>query len=212
MGDRKNFILITPVEAEEDGKSNPVIAMACFLGAIALTLSGVQLSLGLMSGALAMVLLRVITIDEAYKSIDWRTVFLLAGLIPLGIAVDKTGTASFIAAGVMDVFQGGHVLLLLLAIAVLATLFSLFMSNVAATVVLVPLALAIGGKAGINPSALALLVAVCASNTFLIPTHQVNALLMGPGGYRTADYMKAGGIMTLIFLAIAVGFIYLFYI
>jgi di/tricarboxylate transporter len=112
----------------------------------------------------------------------------------------------------MRLLHGSHTLLILLSIAALSTAFSLFMSNVAATVLLAPLFMIIGDTVGINPRGLALLVAVCASNSFLLPTHQVNVLLMSPGGYRNADYLRAGGIMTLAFLAIAVLLIYLFYL
>jgi di/tricarboxylate transporter len=107
---------------------------------------------------------------------------------------------------------GGSPLLVLLAVAVLTTLFSLFLSNVAATVLLVPLALVIGRQTGIDPRALALLVAVAASNSFALPTHQVNALFMAPGGYRGRDYLVAGGVMTLIFLVIAAGATYLLFV
>jgi di/tricarboxylate transporter len=100
----------------------------------------------------------------------------------------------------------------MLAIGLLATLFSLFMSNVAATVLLAPLAMIVGAEAGVDGRALALLVAVCVSNSFLLPTHQVNALFMSPGGYRNADYIRAGGIMSLLFLAIAVGTVWLLFI
>jgi di/tricarboxylate transporter len=86
------------------------------------------------------------------------------------------------------------------------------MSNVAATVLLVPLVISVAEIAGLDPRALSLLVGVSASNSFLVPTHQVNALLMGPGGYRNADYFKAGGLMTILFIVIAVGFLYLFYL
>ena len=159
-----------------------------------------------------MIVLRVVPIDEAYKAVDWRTVFLLGGLIPLGIAMDNTGAASFVANGILQLLRGSHPILILFAIAALSTLFSLFMSNVAATVLLVPLVMIMGATAGIAPRALGLLVGVCASNSFILPTHQVNALLMSPGGYRNADYIKAGGLMTLIFIGIAVGLIYLFYL
>ena len=212
MGDNRNFVLMTPVETEATGKAKPVTAMVCFFAAIALALSGVQLSLGLLSGALAMILLRVVSIDEAYNAVDWRTVFLLAGLIPLGIAMEQTGAASYVANQMMLVLQGNHILFILLAVAALSTLFSLFMSNVAATVLLVPLVMIMGETAGIAPRALGLLVGVGASNSFILPTHQVNALLMSPGGYRNADYIKAGGLMTVIFMGIAVGLIYLFYL
>jgi di/tricarboxylate transporter len=166
----------------------------------------------MMSGALAMVLTGVVSMDDAYQAVEWRVVFLLAGLIPLGLAMDKTGAAAFVASQMMSVFQGSHPLLLLVAISALAALFSLVMSNVAATVMLVPLVMSIGRLTGLDERALALLVAVSAANSFVLPTHQVNALFMVPGGYRNADYLKAGGIMTVIFLVVAVGMVYLFYL
>ena len=207
----RNFLLVSPIEASTRRSRRPVIALCCFALGIGLALFGVKLSLGLLTGALAMVLLRVMTIDEAYRAIDWRTVFLLAGLIPLGIAMETTGAAAFIAGGAARLVAGENPILLYFAIGVLATVFSLFMSNVAATVLLVPLAIAIAGMAGLEPRPLALLVAICASNSFILPTHQVNALFMGPGGYHNRDYLKAGGLMSILFLVCAVGIVYLCY-
>ena len=212
LDDRRNFVLVTRVEAQIGGRARPLPAMLCFLGAIGLVLSGATLSVGLLTGALAMILLKVITIDEAYRAVDWRTVFLLAGLIPLGVAMDNTGAAKYISGLMIQLLGGSHPLLIMTGVAILATVFSLFMSNVAATVLLVPLVIIMGGQIGVNPRALALLVAVCASNSFVLPTHQVNALLMSPGGYHNADYIKAGGIMTGLFIVIAVVLIYFFYV
>ena len=211
MADRRDFIVLTPIEDAPTAEPRPFKALLCFAGAIALVFAGLPISLALFSGALAMVLLRVISIDDAYRAVDWRTVFLLAGLIPLGVAMDKSGAAAYLAGGIMSVLQGHHPLLLLLAVGVLSTVFSLFMSNAAATVLLVPLVINMAKLASLEPRMLALLVAVCASNSFILPTHQVNALLMGPGGYRNADYVRAGGIMTFLFLVLSVGTIYLFY-
>jgi di/tricarboxylate transporter len=207
----RNFLLVSPVEGGTSKPRRPLVALACFALGIGLALSGVQLALGLLTGAIAMVLLGAMTIDEAYRAVDWRTVFLLAGLIPLGIAMETSGAAAYVAGGAARLVAGHHAIFLYLAIAVIATVFSLFMSNVAATVVLVPLSIAIAGMAGIEARPLALLVAVCASNSFALPTHQVNALFMGPGGYRNRDFLKAGGLMTVLFLAVAVAVTYLWY-
>ena len=212
LDDRRNFVLVTRVEAQMTGRAKPIPAMLCFLGAIVLVLSGAPLSVGLLTGALAMILLKVVTIDEAYKAVDWRTVFLLAGLIPLGVAMDNTGAAQYISDLMIQLLGRSHPLLIMTGVAILATVFSLFMSNVAATVLLAPLVIIMGGQVGVNPRALALLVAVCASNSFVLPTHQVNALLMSPGGYHNADYIKAGGIMTVLFIIISVILIYFFYV
>jgi di/tricarboxylate transporter len=90
-----------------------------------------------------------------------------------------------------------------LALAVLATVFTLVMSNVGATVLLVPVAVNLAIAVDASPAMFALTVAVSTSNSFLIPTHQVNALIMGPGGYRVADFLRVGGIMTVIFLIVS---------
>ncbi len=207
-----NFVLVTHLEEKDGISSKPVFAIISFVVALILVLLGFKLSLSLFTGALIMILSGVIPVNEIYKAVDWKTVFLLSGLIPLGIAMDKTGAANYIANQMMVMLQGSHPILLLFAVAILSTLFTLFMSNVAATVVLVPLVMIMGQQTGINPRALALLVGVCASNSFVLPTHQVNALLMTPGGYHNKDYIKAGGILTIIFMIIAVMFIYLFYV
>ena len=96
-------------------------------------------------------------------------------------------------------------------IAVMATVFTLLMSNVGATVLLVPLAVNIAIGAGANPAVFALTVALATSNSFLIPTHQVNALIMGPGGYRVSDFLKAGSIITVMFLVVMIAMLTLFY-
>ncbi len=211
MSDRRHFFTLTSVENKARSGARPWTALACFLGAVTLALLGFPLAVSLLSGALAMVLLRVLSMEEAYRAVDWRTVFLLAGLIPLGIAMDQSGAAAFLADGIFHVLKGAPALVIMAATAVLATAFSLFMSNVAAAVVLVPLIVVVGARTGLDPRPLALLVAVCASNSFILPTHQVNALLMSPGGYRNRDYIRAGGVMTLIFLVVAVAVVGLFY-
>ncbi|HOO90100.1 MAG TPA: SLC13 family permease, partial [Syntrophales bacterium] len=213
MVDNTNFVLVTPVETSEAApKQRPVTALFCFAGAIILTLSGLPIALGLLTGALAMILLRIVPIDEAYRAVDWRTVFLLAGLIPLGIAMEHTGAARYVAIRIVQLLGQGHILSILFAVGIITTILSLVISNVAATILLVPLAMSIANMAGVDPRGLALLVAVCASNSFLLPTHQVNALLMSPGGYGTADFMRAGGGLTAIYLTIVVFFVYLLYI
>jgi di/tricarboxylate transporter len=208
----RDFVVITPFETEKKDKNKAWIAVSCFTAAIALTIAGFPISISLFSGAAAMILTGVIHIEEAYKAIEWKVVFLIAGLIPLGMAMEKTGTAAFLAEKVMDVVQGGHPLMILFAIAVLSTLFSLFMSNVASTVVLAPLVINMAMIGELDPRPLVLLVAVCAANSFILPTHQVNAMYITPGGYRNLDYLKAGGGMTILFILVAMAVFYFIYI
>jgi len=170
----------------------------------------VQAGVGLMFGAIGMILTRVIDIDQAYEAISWKTIFLLAGLIPFGLAMQTTGTATWIADGLFMVF--GHLpqWVLLLALAVLAALFSLLMSNVGATVVLAPIAIHLAIHIHANPRLFAIVTALATSNAFLIPTHQVNALIAGPGGYDTKDFLKVGSLLSLLYLAVLIPSSYLF--
>ena len=171
----------------------------------------VTLSVALMSGALGMVVTGVLSIDEAYRSVDWMTVFLLAGLIPLGMAFEKTGTAAFIATGVLDLIGQPAPIVLLAVIGLMTSFFTLVISNVGATVLLVPLCMNMAVMAGGDPRMAALVVGISASNTFILPTHQVNALIMRPGGYRTKDYARAGIIMTALFLIVELAAIHFFF-
>ena len=104
-----SFALLTPIEAEESDPSKGITAVLCFAGAIGLAIAGFPLSISLMSGAVMMVLLRVLPIGAAYRAVDWRTVFLLAGLIPLGTAMDKSGAAVFVASGLTSLLAGSPV-------------------------------------------------------------------------------------------------------
>ena len=149
-----------------------------------------------------MILTGVLRIEEAYQSIGWQSVFLLASLIPLGLAVEVTSTAAWIAQQTLIILGDVPLWVLQSALAVLATVFTLVMSNVGATVLLVPLAINIALGVGADPAIFALTVALATSNSFLIPTHQVNALIMGPGGYHVKDFIRAGGVMTVLFLLI----------
>lgn len=135
----------------------------------------VQLSVALMSGALGMIISGVLSIDEAYRAVDWMTVFLLAGLIPLGIAFEKTGTAAYIAENILALLGDPTPIVLLAVVGLLTSFFTLVISNVGATVLLVPLCMNLTVMAGGDPRMAALVVRLSASNTFVLPTHQVNA-------------------------------------
>jgi di/tricarboxylate transporter len=203
----RNFVVVTTEYPHEEMRPHKVAwAMAFFFVALFMVLfTEVRLSVALMTGALGMILSGVLNIEEAYKAVSWKTVFLLASLIPLGMAVESSGTAKWIAESSLSVIGHMPTWVIQTAVAILATFFTLVMSNVGATVLLVPLAVNIAIGVGANPAVFALTVAIATSNSFLIPTHQVNALIMGPAGYRVPDFMRAGGIMTILFLVVSIG-------
>jgi len=203
---RRDYVVVTSNYPHDTFRpEKTTFALLFFLIALSLVLfSDIRLSLCLLIGATGMILSRVLSIDEAYRAIGWNTVFLLASLIPLGHAVQNTGTAQWIANLVVNSMGGMSILALQIAVALLATLFTLVMSNVGATVLLVPLAVNIALAAGADPALFAMTVAISTSNSFLIPTHQVNALIMGPGNYSVVDFIRSGGVMTLLFLVVSI--------
>lgn len=205
LSENRDYVIVTSGYPRGEVRPQKVGWALVFFGiAIGMILfSDVRLSLCLLTGACGMIVTRVLSVDEAYAAIGWNTVFLLASLIPLGIAVQATGTASWIAQQVLILLDGWPIWSLQVCVAILATIFTLVMSNVGATVLLVPLAISIAVAAGGNPAVFALTVAISTSNSFFIPTHQVNALIMGPGGYRVIDFMRCGSIMTVLFLVVS---------
>lgn len=205
IAEDRNFATVTDFPRDDTRPDKLIYALAAFGLALALIIfTELPLSVALMSGALFVIVSGVLRIDEAYKSIGWQSVFLLASLIPLGIAFETTNTAAWIAQQIIALFGDVPIWVLQLMVAVVGTVFTLVMSNVGATVLLVPIAINIAVGAGGDPAVFALTVALATSNSFLIPTHQVNALIMGPGGYQVKDFMRAGGIMTPLFLLVMI--------
>ena len=209
----RDFVIVTTDFPQEELRPLKVgWALLFFVVALSLIIfTDIRLSLCLLTGAVGMLLARVLSIDEAYNAVGWNTVFLLASLIPLGQAVQNTATAEWIAQNILQVLDGWPLWSLQAGVAILATAFSLVMSNVGATVLLVPLAVSIAVAAGGNPAVFALTVAISTSNSFIIPTHQVNALIMGPAGYRVIDFVRSGGIMTVLFLVVSLLILNLLY-
>ena len=208
----KKFAVVTDFPKEEFRTHKLRNASIAFILAIGLVLfSSLPLSLALMVGAVGMVVGRVLDMEEAYDAVSWQTVFLLACLIPLGMAMEQSGAAQYLAAHALEVMDGLPVWMIQLLLAIIATVFTLVMSNVGATVLLVPLGIQMALGVGADPAIFALTIALATSNSFLIPTHQVNALIMGPAGYKVRDFMRVGAGMTVLFLFVMLLMLNLFY-
>ncbi|WP_103019299.1 SLC13 family permease [Salinibacter altiplanensis] len=209
----EDFINVTPLQHDPKKPEKAWLSVGSFAGAIVLVLAlNLSISIGFLTGALAMVLGGVLTIEEAYRSVEWKVVFLISGLIPIGIAMEESGAAAIIAEALVTLVQGVHPFLILFALGILMTFFSLVMSNVAATVLMVPLVLEMAGTIDLTAQVLVLQVGLCAANSFVLPTHHVNALLMTPGGYRVPDYLRAGSLLSLIFVLVTTTMLYVFYL
>ncbi len=199
----KDFIVATDIPKEEQRPQKVVQALSFFgLSMFLIIFTDFQLSIALLAGAVGMILTGVLSMDEAYQSVSWKTVFLMASLIPLGIAMEVTGTAPWLAQQALGALGDVPDIVVQIMLAVLSTIFTLVMSNVGATVLLVPIAINIALETGGNPAVYALIVGLSTSNAFILPTHPVNALIMGPGGYKVKDFVRVGGMMSLIFLVV----------
>jgi len=197
----RDFIVATEIPKEEQRAHKVGYALAFFaISLLMILFTDYRLAICLLVGALGMVLAGVLNIDEAYNAVSWKSIFLLAGMIPLSQAMERTGTAAWIAQEIMQDLGTVSPIIVEVALALLATFFSLVITNVGATTILVPIAISIALVTGANPLMYALIVALSASNAFILPTDQVNALIMGPGSYRVADFLRVGGVMSIIFM------------
>ncbi|MDT8407959.1 MAG: SLC13 family permease, partial [Wenzhouxiangellaceae bacterium] len=199
----RDFIVATDVPKEEQRPQKVGYALSFFLLAMLLILfTDFNLSVALLTGAVGMVLTGVLSMDEAYQAVSWKTVFLMASLIPLGFAMEVTGTAAWLVQEVLGLVGEVGDIPMQIALAVLATVFTLVMSNVGATVLLVPIAINIALATGANPVVYALIIALGTSNAFILPTHPVNAMLIGPGGYKVKHFIRIGIPMSILFLTV----------
>lgn len=197
----RDFIVATEIPKEEQRAHKVGYALMFFAISILMILfTDYRLAISLLVGALGMILAGVLKMDEAYNAVSWKSVFLLASMIPLSQAMERTGTAAWIAQEIIQSLGGVSPIIVEISLALLTTLFALVMTNVGATTILVPIAVSIALTTGANPLMYALIVALSASNAFILPTDQVNALIMGPGGYRVADFLRVGSGMSVIFI------------
>jgi di/tricarboxylate transporter len=154
-------------------------------------------------GGALMVLSGVLTMDEAHRYIEWPAVFLIAGMLPLGIAMQNSGTAKYLADGMIGLVGDYGSLLILAGLFILSVLASQVMPNAAVVVLMAPIALAAAADSGSSPHAFLMGVAIAASASFMSPvSHPANILVMGPGGYRFGDYIRVGLPLTLIVLVV----------
>jgi di/tricarboxylate transporter len=200
----RDFVVVTDYPKGEQRPHKLWWALGVFIGAMALALTTlVPVPIALMSGAAAMMLTGVLNMDEAYAAVSWKTVFLMACLIPLGWAMDSTGTAAWLAQQLLErIGDDVPVWVLQVAVCVLSTGFALVIGNVGATVVMVPMAINLALASGGSPLAFAVLVALSASANFLSVSNPVLAMVTGPAGYGPRDFWRVGGPLTLVYLLI----------
>ena len=212
LQEKTELVFTESLRGEEVREEKAWLALAALAAFLILALAvKLPLSVAGLAALMILVLSRVLHTDEVYRAIEWKTVFLVAGLIPLGVAFEKTGAANYLAMNILQQINGLSTLLLYLVLALLTSFFAMFISNVGTTVLLVPLAMNLAIQIGADPKIAGLVVAISSINTFILPTHQVNALIMQPGGYKTTDYMRVGSGLMVLFLVILMAMLALFY-
>ena len=209
----RDFVVVTDYPKDEQRPHKFKIAMTIFAVSMLLALSSrIPTSIALMTGVAGMLVTGVLKMDEAYAAINWKTVFLMACLIPLGWAIDSSGTAAWLAGHSIDRLpQGMPPWLIELALALFTTAFSMVISHVGATIVMVPLAINLALAVDGNPTAFALIVALSASNNFVTASNPSVSMITGPAGYTARDMWRSGGPLTLLYTTIIVLMINLLY-
>lgn len=209
----RDLVVVTDYPKGEQRPHKFGVAMTIFGLTMLLALSSrIPASLALMAGVAGMLSTGVLKIDEAYSAINWKTVFLMACLIPLGWAMDSSGAAAWIAGHTIERLpQAIPIWLLHIAVALLTTAFSLVISHVGATIVMVPLAINLALATDANPTAFALVVALAASNNSMTQSNPVISMIAGPANYSARELWQVGGPMALIYTLVMVAVVNIMY-
>ena len=201
----RDFVVVTDYPKDEERPHRLRHAVVFFTLSMAMALlSNLPLPIALLAGALGMLLTGVINMDEAYHAINWKTIFLMASLIPLGSAMDATGAAAWVAQNVMAALGDVPTWMLQVAVAMLTALFAQVMSNVGAAIVMVPMSVNIALAASADPIIFALIATVSASNNFTSAANPVMSIIAGPAGYTHRDLIRVGLPLTGIFIVLTV--------
>lgn len=209
------LIVMSSKEEEHIGKvsNKGWLALAIFtLTVLVAAISPLSVSEVMLAGALVMVISNILTMEQAYRAIEWRIIFLVAGMLPLGLAMTKTGATALFANALTGFTRPFGPLALLLSLLTLTVLLSQAMKGAAVSAVITPIAIQAAHQLGADPRAMAMGVALATSMAFVTPLgHPVNILMIGPGGYRFKDFFKVGLPLTVLLFAAVILILPLFW-
>ncbi len=209
-----DLIVLTPNDeaAAVQGKGKAALLIFILTLFLAATMPGMTGPI-MLGGALVMMLTGILTTDQAWSSMGWRSVFLVAGMLPMGIALSKTNAAAWLASHMIATIGDFGSLALLASLFLVTALLVQTVNGAVVATVMGPLAISIAEQSGIDPRALGMGVAVAASMAFITPLgHPVNVLVMGPGGYSFRDFVRVGAPMAVILFVVSMTFLYLFWL
>ena len=205
LADEEGIVPLREVR-ETNRKSPRSLVAAIILAAVVLAaaLNLLDILPAALIGVVLMLFTGCVRLGEVYERMDWMVIFLLAGLIPLGTAMEKTGVVHELVQALSSAVEGWGPAGTVGLIYLVTTLLTSIMSNNAAAIVLTPVAIGLAHENGLNPYALLVAVMFGASASFMTPmSYQTNTLVYGPGGYRFSDYLKVGMPLNLLLLVLA---------
>ena len=195
-----DFLILTPLGQEPPDTRRAPLAAAIMLGVVLTVMLGyAPISIAAVIGGTVMVLTGCLNMEQAYRAIDWRAIFLIAGMLPLGTAMQETGAAEFLAGQVMELLGDAGPWPVIMGLYILTAMATMIIPTAALVVLMSPIVLSAMADLGVAPETAMMAVAMAASASFTSPiSHPANILVMGPGGYRFVDYLKVGVPLTIV--------------
>ena len=206
LGSNPDYLVLSPEGLRPRRHGKAPLALGALLLMVALVVLGFQpIHVAAFIAASLVLLFRTITMEEAYRAIEWRTIFLVAAVLPVGFAMERTGAALWLVDRVTDILGPLGNYAILIALVLLASVLSQALDGAPAVVLLAPVALQTAEQLGMNPYSVMMGVSLAASAAFMTPfSHKANLLVMGAGGYRSIDYARVGTPLTFVVLGIVV--------
>jgi di/tricarboxylate transporter len=195
-----DFLILTPLGQEPPDTRRAPLAAAIMFGVVVTVMLGyAPISISAVIGGTIMVLTGCLNMEQAYRAIDWRAIFLIAGMLPLGTAMQDTGAATYLADQVMTLLGDAGPWPVIMGLYILTAMATMIIPTAALVVLMSPIVLSAMGDMGLSPETAMMAVAMAASASFTSPiSHPANILVMGPGGYRFVDYLKVGVPLTIV--------------
>jgi di/tricarboxylate transporter len=199
------FDVLGVIESQRFNGKQAWTVMAIFAGALLLgSLRLIPLPAAMLLGAVMVFVTRSITPEEAYRRVDWKVLILIGSMLGLGVAMQSTGTAEYLAGRLTEMVGSWNPLWLLTGFFVLTVLLTQPMSNQAAAAVVIPVALHTAVQLELNPRTFAMMIAIAASTSYLTPLEPACLMVYGPGRYRFIDFLKVGGLLTVLVYLLAI--------
>jgi di/tricarboxylate transporter len=213
LGQEPDFIVLTETAQEVPRIRKAKLSLTVMLAVLFPVVMGwVPIYIAAVVGAALMVLTGCLSMEEAYRQIEWKAVFLIAGMLPLGTALDQTGAAKLIAEGMVSLVGPYGPTAIMAGLIALTFLATCFVPTAALVVLMAPIVMSTSADMGLSPYGLMMAIAMAASASFTTPiAHPANILVMGPGGYRFIDYLKIGGLLTLTVFVVLIIFLKIFW-